>query len=101
MPHSAKRKHVFLGETKQMSKSKKIAPRKKFYFGLLHHILVHKYTISFMDGYNEKICKDIELRIDPDHFFTSCQIYSMNKKARYKNSLKPSSPFKWVLWVLF
>ena len=29
LPHSAQRKHAFLGEVKQMSKSKKIEPRKK------------------------------------------------------------------------
>ena len=34
------------------------------------------------DTYN--VWKDIELRIDPDPFFTSCQISSMNKKARSK-----------------
>ena len=29
-------------------------------------------------------------------FCTSCQISAMNKKARYKNSLNPRAPFKWV-----
>ena len=29
LPHSAQRKHTFLGETKEMSKSKKLAPRNK------------------------------------------------------------------------
>ena len=27
------------------------------------------------------VWKDIELRVDPDPFFTSCQIYSMKKQA--------------------
>ena len=30
LPHIAQRKHAFLGETKEMSKLKKISPRKKF-----------------------------------------------------------------------
>ena len=34
--------------------------------------------------------------LDLDHFCTSCQISSMNKRARSKNPLKPKSPFKWV-----
>ena len=38
---------------------------------------------------------DIELRIYLDPFFKSCQISSMNKKARSKNPLKPKAPFKW------
>ena len=42
--HSAQRKHAFLGEIKQMSKSKKIAPRKKIALELLHHILGKRYT---------------------------------------------------------
>ena len=37
LPHSAQRKHAFLVKIKQMSKSKKIAHRKKFALGLLHH----------------------------------------------------------------
>ena len=50
-PHSAHRKHAFWGEIKQMSKSNKIAPRKKVALGLLHHILGHISTRSFMAGY--------------------------------------------------
>ena len=39
LPHSAQRKHDFLGKIKQMSKSKKLEPRNKFALKLLHHIL--------------------------------------------------------------
>ena len=49
-----------------------------------------------LDGVTVNFWEDIELRIDPDPFCTSCQISSMNKKARSKNPLKPKSPFKWV-----
>ena len=38
---------------------------------------------------------DIELRIDPDPFCTSCQISPINKKAISKNLLKPKATFKW------
>ena len=37
-----------------------------------------------MAVYTTIFCQDIELRIDPDTFCTSYQIYSMNKKARSK-----------------
>ena len=40
--------------------------------------------------------EDIELRIYPYPFCTSCQIYSMNKNDRSKIPLKPKTPFKWV-----
>ena len=53
-----------------------------------------------MAGDTSNVWKDVELRIDPYHFFTSCQISPMNKKAISKNPLKPKAPFKWVLWVL-
>ena len=96
LPHSARRKHAFWGEIKQISKSNKIAPRKKFALGLLHHILGHIYTISLMYDYTKNVWKDIELRIYPDSFGASCQIYSMNKKARSKNILKPKAYLKWV-----
>ena len=48
-----------------------------------------------MAGYTDNVWEDIDLRIYPDPFCTSCQISSMNKKARSKNSLKPKAPFKW------
>ena len=44
LPHSAQRKHAFLGKTKHMSKLKKIAPRKKVALELLYHRLGHIYT---------------------------------------------------------
>ena len=49
-----------------------------------------------MAGDTENVWEDVELRIDPDPFFTSCKISSMNKKARSKLPLKPKAPFKWV-----
>ena len=48
-----------------------------------------------MAGYNANVWKDIEPRIYPEPFFTSCHISSTNKKARSKNPLKPKAPFKW------
>ena len=84
LPHSAQKKHAFFGETKQISKSKKMAFVKKFALGLLHHILGHRSNISLMAGYATNVWKDIELRIYPVPFFTSRQISSMNKKAMSK-----------------
>ena len=99
LPHSSQRKHAFLGETKEMSKTNKLAIRKKISLELLHQSLGHRSTISFLAGDTAKVWEYIELRIDPDPFCISCQISSMNKKARSKNPLKPKSPFKWVLWI--
>ena len=47
-------------------------------------------------GDTANVWEDVELRIDPDPFCTSCKISSMNKKARSKIPLKPKSHFKWV-----
>ena len=55
LPHSAQRKHDFWGEIKQMSKSKKIEPRKKIALELLHHRLGQRYTRSLMDGDNGNV----------------------------------------------
>ena len=49
-----------------------------------------------LDGDTANVWEDVELRMDTDHFCTSCQISSMNKKARSKIPLKPKAPFKWV-----
>ena len=44
----------------------------------------------------DNVWEDIELSINLDPFCTSCQIYSMHKKARSKNPLNPKAPFKCV-----
>ena len=94
LKHIAQRKHIFLGEIKEVSKIKKLPSRKKIDLELLHHRLGHRSTRLFLAGDTANAWEDIELRIDPDPFITSCQIYSINKKARSKNSLKPKAPFK-------
>ena len=94
LPHSAVRKHAFSG--KIMEKSKKNSARKKLALELLHQILGQRSTRSLLAGDTDNVWEDVELRIDPDHFCTSCNISSMNKKARSKIPLKPNAPFKWV-----
>ena len=80
-----------------MSKSKKLAPRKKVALGLLYHILGHISTRSLMDGDTENVWKDIEPKVYPDPLFKSCQISLMKKKSRSKNVLNPKAHFKWFL----
>ena len=90
--HSAQRKHALLVKIK--SKSTKLAPWNKVALELLHHRLVHRSTRSLMAVDTANVWKDIKPRIYPDAFFTSCQISSMNKKARSKNPLNPKATFK-------
>ena len=99
LTHSAQRKHAFLGEIKEMSKTKKLLARKKIALELLHQILSHRYTRSLLAGDTCNVWEYIELKIYPDPFCKSCQISSMDKKARSKIPLKTKSPFKWVLWI--
>ena len=96
LPHSAQRKHAFLGKIKEISTTKKLPSRKKIALELFHQILGHNYTISLFSGGTSYVWEDIELRIDTDHFCTSYQISPMNKKASSNNPLKPKAPFKWV-----
>ena len=79
-----------------MSKSKKLALSKKVPLVLLHQRLGHRSIRSLMAGDTTNVWKDIELRIYPDTFCTSCQISLMNKKARSKNQSNPKAPFKWA-----
>ena len=94
LPHSVVRKHAFSG--KMMEKSKKNPTRKKISLELLHQILGQRSTRSFIAGDTANVWEDVELRIDPDPFCTSCKKISMNKKARSEIPLKPKAPFKWV-----
>ena len=70
LPHNEQRKHVFLGKMKEMSKSKKIAPRNKAALELLQYRLGYTFTGSLMAEDTVHVWQGIELRIDPDTFFT-------------------------------
>ena len=71
----------FGGGIKEMSKTKKLPSRKKIALEILHQRLGHRYTISLLAGDTANFWEDIELRIYPEPFCTSCQISSMNKKV--------------------
>ena len=79
-----------------MSKKNKFSAKKKIALELLHQRLGHISTSSLLAGDTVNVWEDVELRIDPDPFCTSCQISSMKKKSRSKIPLKPKAPFKWV-----
>ena len=96
--HSAVRKHAFSG--KIMEKSKKNPSIKEIALELLHQRLGHISTRSLIAIDTANVWEDVELRIDPDPFGTSCNIYFMNKKARSKIPLKPKAHFKWVFMDL-
>ena len=68
VPHSAQRKHVFLGKIKNMSEKNKLPARKKISLELLHQRLGNISTRSLLAGDTDNVWEDVELRIDPDHF---------------------------------
>ena len=76
--------------------SKKNPARNKIALELLHQILGHRSTRSLLAGDTANFWENVELRIDPDPFCTSCQISSMKKKAWDKIPLNPKSPFECV-----
>ena len=78
-----------------MSNKNKFPARKKTALELLHQRLGHRSTRLLLAGDTANGWEYLELRIDPDPFCTSCQISSMNKKARSKIPLKQKAPFKW------
>ena len=79
LPHSEQRKHAFLGKIKDMSKKNKLPSRKKIALEFLHQILGHRSTRSLLAGDTATVWEDLELRIYPDPFSTSCQISSKKK----------------------
>ena len=79
-----------------MPKTKKLPSRKKIDLELLHQRLGPRYTRSLLAGDTANVWEDIELRIDPDTFCTSCKKFSMKKKDMSKIPLKPKAPFMWV-----
>ena len=81
----------------EKSKKQKLPERTKISLELLHQRLGHISTRSLLYGDTANVWEDVELRIYPDPFCTSCQISSMNKKARSKIPIKPKAPFEWFL----
>ena len=79
LPHSAHRKHASLGKIKEMFKTKKLPSRKKIASEILHQGLGHRFTRSLLAGDTANVWEDIDLRIDSETFFISCQISSMKK----------------------
>ena len=96
LSHSAQRKYAFLVKIKDMSKINILPSRKEFFLEVIHQRLGHRYNRLLLDGDTKNLWEGVELRIDPDPFCTSCQISSMNKKARSKIPLNPKAPFKCV-----
>ena len=66
LPHSAQRKHAFIGKIKNMSKKNKFTAREKIALELLHQRLGHRSTRSLLDGDTANVWEDLDLRIDPD-----------------------------------
>ena len=62
----------------------------------MHQRLGHRSTRSLLDGDTANVWEYIDIIIDIYPFCTSCQISSINEKARSKIPLKPKAPFKWV-----
>ena len=63
----------------------------------MHQKLGNISTRSLLARDSTNVWEDIELRIDPYLFCTSCQISSMNKKARSKIPLRTKATFNWFL----
>ena len=72
LPHIAQRNHEFLREIEEMSKTKKLPSRKKINLYLLHHRLGNRSTRSLLAGDTANVWEDIDIRIDPNPFGTSC-----------------------------
>ena len=70
LPHSAQQKHAFLVKMKENSKSQKQIPKKKVSLVIFHHILRHRSTRSLLGGDTEYVWQYIQLRVDPNRFFT-------------------------------
>ena len=71
--------HALPGKIKQMSKSNEISPRNKVALELLHHIIGHRSTRSLMAVDYENVWQDIEIRIYPYPFYTTCKRSSKKK----------------------
>ena len=61
LPHSAQRKHTFIGKIKNMSKKNKLPARKKIALEFLHQRLGNRSTRSLLAGDTANFWEDVEL----------------------------------------
>ena len=87
---------MHFGKTKENSKFAKANSKSKVSLELLHQILGHRSTRSLLDEDTVNIWKEIDIKVDTEPFFTSCQISTINKNPISKTPLKPNTPLKWV-----
>ena len=81
---------------KEKSISQKQISKKKASLESWNHGLWHRPTRPILSGYNANIWQDVEIKVDPDPFYTSYQISMINKKARSKIPSKSKKPSKWL-----
>ena len=62
----------------------------------LHQCLGHRATRSLLAADAAGLWEDVEIRMDPDPFCTSCKVATITKKSRSKQPLDPVGPLKWV-----
>ena len=62
----------------------------------MHQRLGHRSIRSLLAGDTENVWQYIEFRVDPDPFFTSCHISTINKKPGSKTPINPRTPYKWM-----
>ena len=91
----SKSMHFWTKITKEKSTSQKQIPETNS-LKLLHLRLGHRSPRSLLAGDTAKFWQEIELRVDPDTFCTSCQIPTINKKYISNTHLNPKTHFKWV-----
>ena len=77
LPHSTQRKHAFTGNIQDVSKKNKYPARNKIALESLHQILGHISTRSLIDGDTANVWEDVDIRIYPYPFCTSCHISSV------------------------
>ena len=79
---------------KENPKSQKQISKNKFDLELLHQILEHSYKHTLLAGYTTMFWHDIDLRIYPVPFCTSCHISTINKKFCIKDTYEAQYTFQ-------
>ena len=83
LPHSAQKKHAFIGKIMEKSKKNKLPSRKKIALELLRQRLGHRLNKSLLDGDTANVWEDIELIIYPEPFCSLEKFDMMCKKGLY------------------
>ena len=87
--HSIQRKIYIFGTNEGKFIITKANSLKESFLGVIPSEIKHRSTRLLLVGYASNVCQEIELRLDPDPYCSSCQTSTINKMLYQRHLWNP------------